>query len=322
MDQHKDHSKWEAENSLTSPADRPPLNEDRTNMWRPDQGSPPLTNKEVDSAMLELNNQSFTQKFPRIDRTYADPPPPMQNIGLISFVPSKGATPDKDGIFGFAKLRGNYQTPMEANQRAEFIIRNADSYNTIQHAYVGRPFPITIDPKYSAETEEIDIRKATTLAISLDIKDKKKKEQREVDDMKEREQNLLDSSKDTDDDPYELYITLKVKKAQLIWTYQEHKKKMAEVQQCIIKARKDIAVLDTDFPTYQHSYLEKYMKARTKAGIEEKVKDAQDNFIKFLVEDIQLDFDEPNNAIEEIVEQNVTPELKDTQMDASNQIPK
>ena len=37
------------------------------------------------------------------------------------------------------------------------------------------------------------------------------------------------------DDPYEEYITARVKQAQLIWTYKEHQKKMAEIKELIIK---------------------------------------------------------------------------------------
>ena len=37
----------------------------------------------------------------------------MQNIGLISFVPAKGATPNDNGVFGFAKLRGNFSTNID-----------------------------------------------------------------------------------------------------------------------------------------------------------------------------------------------------------------
>ena len=54
--------------------------------------------------MPELNNTAYTEKFPRVDRTYADPPPLMQTIGLL-FTPAKGATPNENGVFGFIKLR-------------------------------------------------------------------------------------------------------------------------------------------------------------------------------------------------------------------------
>ena len=279
------HPEWEKENSLTSPLDR-----DRENRWKPEQGAQELTNNQVEEALLALNNTSFTDKFPRVDRTYADPPPPLQTFGLISFTPAKGATPNENGVFGFAKLRGNYASELEASQRSEFLIRNVDSYHQIYHTYVGRPFPITASSKYSAETDEIDIRKETTKAVSQNIKDKKQEDQQIVAEIKQREENLIEESKIGEEDPYETYITLRVKKAQLQWTFQEHKNKMAELKEIIIKTRAQLEELDTEYPDYQNNYYDKYMKARKDAGIIETKEESDDNFMKFLVEDADLGF--------------------------------
>jgi len=271
------------ESSLTSPEDR-----DLNNKWKPDQSSPPLTNDEANIAIETLNNTAFTDKFPKIDKTYSDPAIALQNIGLISFVPAKGATPNENGVFGFAKLRGNFASEMEANQRAEFLIRNVDSYHQIYHTYVGRPFPITISSSYSAETTEVDIRKETTKTISSSIKEKKEKEQQEVREIKEREELLLAESKRDSPDEYENYITLRVKKAQLSFTYLEHLKKLDEIKSIIVKTREEVSKMDLENPTFKDTYYEKYMKAREEAGIKESTEERQDNFIKFLVEDAVL----------------------------------
>lgn len=284
------HPEWEKENSLTAPADR-----DRKNRWRPEQGLPVLTEPEVKEAMKEQNNTSFVEKFPRVDRTYADPPLPMQAIGLISFTPAKGAKPNQNGVYGFAKLRGNYATSIEADQRAEFLIRNVDSYHQIYHAYVGRPFPFSIDSKYCSETTEIDIRKETTQAVSEDVKAKKRKEKKEAQDIQDREKALLDEGRKNaaleEEDPYERYITLRVKKAQLTWTYLEHQKKLNEVRNIIIRTREEVSQMDAKNPEYKDQYFEKYMEARRNAGLKDSERD-QDNFIKYMVEDVVLDFDE------------------------------
>ena len=273
------------ESSLTTPEDR-----DRENRWRPEQGAPVLTEEEVGTAMKELNNDAFVQKFPRVDRTYADPPPPMQTIGLISFIPAKGATPNENGVYGFAKLRGNYGTPQEADQRAEFIIRNVDSYHQIFHTYVGRPFPLTEKSDYSAETAEIDIRKETTQAVSTNVKNKKAEEQKTIDDIKEREEALLAESKQDpeDADPYDEYITLRVKKAQLSWTYLEHIKKMEEVRGIILKTRERLEELDQENSEFKEKYYDKYVKARKDAGIKDTEDELNSNFMKYLVEDANL----------------------------------
>ena len=268
------------ESSLTTPEDR-----DLTNKWKPDLSSPPLTREEGDLAFNDLNNTSFVEKFPRIDRTYSDPVIPLQNYGLLSFIPAKNAKPNENGVFGFCKLRGNFASELEANTRAEYLIRNVDSYHPIYHCYVGRPFPLTVSSNYSAEVAEVDIRKETTAAVSSSIKEKKEQEQQQVRDIKEREERLLAESKRESSDPYEDYITLRVKKAQLSFTYLEHLKKIEEVKNIILKTRKEISEMDQEHPTFNETYYEKYMQARRESGLDESKVDGQASFIRFLVED-------------------------------------
>jgi len=274
-----------SESSLTSPEDR-----DRVNKWKPDQSQPPLTNEQAEEALKELNITSFVDKFPRVDKTYSDPSIPLQTIGLFSFIPAKGATPNENGVFGFAKIRGNYASEMEATQRAEFLIRNVDSYHNIFHTYVGRPFPVTVSSKYSAETTEVDIRKEMVKNVSSSIKDKKEEEQREIKEIQQREKNLLEESKREEIDPYEEYITQKVKLASLSFTYLEHQKKMAEIKDIVLKTRDILKNMDEEHPTFKESYFQKYMDARKEAGIKEDEKESENSFIKFLVQDADLGF--------------------------------
>ncbi len=287
------HPEWEKENSLTSPEDRTSTKEAP---WRPDISAPALTTEETDVALGSINNTAF-MKFPRVERTYADPPVINQSIGLISFTPAKGATPNSNGVYGFAKLRGNYATDIEANQRAEFIIKNLDSYHQIYHTYVGRPFPLTLSSDYSADINEIDIRKQMTESMSAEIKEKKRAEKRAMDEIKEKEQELLKESRnnikgDVEEDPYENYITLKVKKAQLTWTYLEHQKKMEEIKGILVKTRKNIEELDEEHSDFKDKYFEKYMEARRNAGLEgkhaESKETSESNFIQFMVEDVDI----------------------------------
>jgi len=273
------------ESSLTAPEDR-----DRVNKWKPDQSQPPLTNEQAEEALKELNITSFVDKFPKVDKTYSDPAVPLQTIGLFSFIPAKGASPNENGVYGFAKIRGNYASEMEASQRAEYLIRNVDSYHNIFHTYVGRPFPITISSKYSAETSEVDIRKEMVKNVSSSIKDKKEEEQREIKEIQQREKNLLEESKREEVDPYEEYITQKVKLASLSFTYLEHQKKMAEIKDIVLKTRDILKNMDDEHPTFKDSYYQKYMDARKEAGIKEDEKETENSFIKFLVQDADLGF--------------------------------
>jgi hypothetical protein len=283
MSKQQIHPEWEKENSLTSPSDRDP-----SRTYKPNQGHPPLSEDDVNKAMSSLDNRKFVQKFLRVERKYADPVEPMQRIGLISFVPAKGATPNEKGIYGFAKIRGNYPTDSEASERAEFLIRNADSYHQIYHAYVGRPFPCTISSDYSEETSEIDLKKAMTESVSASIKDKKNTERREIKEIEDREEQLLAESKQEEEEPIEFYTTLRVKKAQVTWTYLETQKKLDEMKETIIKTREQIKTMENESDEYEKHYFKKYCDARAESGLDNATN--QDTFMKFLVEDHPLPF--------------------------------
>jgi len=259
-------------NSLLSPQDRSTLNEN-----------------EYKEAFKTLNKDVG---FLQVERYYADPAQMNQKISLFSFVPSKGAKPDKDGIYGMAKIRGVYATEEEANERAEFLIRNVDSFHDIYHTYVGRPFPVTNSDVFSQEVKTIDIRKKTTEIISEDIMEKKRQEQKEMKEIKEREKILLDESKraqkDEPMDEFEEYITENVKRAQLIWTFHETRKKMDQMRESFINATNRIKELDCKNEDYKLKYKERYMEARRESGLP----DDNESFIKFLGMDLNLTIDE------------------------------
>lgn len=277
------HPEWEKENSLTTPSDRDP-----SRNYQPNQGHPPLSEEDVVEAVKVLNNNSFVKNFLNVERRYADPLDPMQKIGLISFVPAKGAKPNEHGIYGFAKLRGNYPTDNEADERAEFLIRNVDSYHRIYHAYVGRPFPITTSPDFSGERREIDIRKSMVDSVSASIRGKKDEERKEIQEIEAREKQLLEDTKKEEEDPTDHYTTLRVKKAQITWTYLETQKKLDDMKNIIIKTRNQIEEMEKENDSYSKNYFEKYCNARTESGLDNS--NIKDSFMKFLVEDVDLGF--------------------------------
>lgn len=267
------------ENTLSAPSDR-----NTEVKFKLDQTAPPLTDSQTNDAMKALNNTSFVDRFPEVERRFADPAIDLQRIGLISFVPAKGAKPNEQGIYGFAKLRGNYANEDEANARAEQLIRNVDSYHQIYHTFVGRPFPLTESSDFSKEVVKVDLQKQTSDTMAEDVRKKRDKEQKDIEEIKEREKNLLEDVKKTEENKDDRYTTLRVKKAQLVWTYAETEKKMKQMCGLIAKARKEIEDLDREYPDLKNTYYEKYMEARRQAGLP---KD-DNSFMKYLVEDIQL----------------------------------
>lgn len=261
--------------SMACPKDRP----DPTRVIR-QPTHPPLDMTELKEAVSMLNRKAFTQ----VDRQYADPPLKDQKIVLFSFVPSKGARPDADGWYGMAKVRGVFGNEDMANEYAEKLIRDYDSYHEIFHAYVGRPFPVTNKSGYEEEIKTIDIKNKTVRLISEDILNKKRDEEKEIKEMQEREQNLLEESKrakeNLPEDPYDIYITDQVKRAQLIWTYKETVKKCEQMRDLIKTTNEKIADTEKEHPDYREQYKEKYMKARRDAGLDDSKQ--EESFIQYL----------------------------------------
>ena len=271
------------ETSLTSPSDRDPAK-----IYKPIQGHRKLTENEVKNAVEELNDNNYVKKFLKVERRYADPAEPMQRIGLISWVAAKGATPNKNGIYGFAKLRGNYPTDREASEKAELLIRNVDSYHKIYHAYVGRPFPLSERENLAHEVSEIDIRKDMTESVSNSIKNKKKSEQQQIREIEKREEELKEDTNKDEMDSSDYYTTLRVKLAQISWTYIETQKKLQEMKDIIIKTREEISKMEGEDDSYKTNYFDTYCKAREASGLDNATN--KENFMKFLVEDADLGF--------------------------------
>ena len=147
---------------------------------------------------------------------------------------------------------------------------------------------MTASSKYSADTNEIDIRKEMTESISNDVKQKKQDDLKTVQEIKNREEELIADTKKEEVDPYDEYITLRVKKAQLSWTYLEHVNKIKEIKDIIVRTRKEIEKLEEDKSDYKEKYYDKYMSARKESGFKDTPEEMETNFLKFLVEDAQL----------------------------------
>jgi hypothetical protein len=206
----------------------------------------------------------------------------------VSFIPAKGAKPDKDNIYGMMKIRGVFASEQEANDRAEFIIKNVDSYNEIFHTYVGRPFPITTSDIYANEIKTIDIKQKTTDVISNDILSKKKNEKQEIEQMKEREKALLEESKkaqeDSPLDEFEQYITQQVKRAQLIWTYKETTAKLKQMKESIHKSTAIIREIESEHEDFLSKYKERYYQARKEANLKD---EDESSFLQYLGKDLE-----------------------------------
>ena len=76
-------------------------------------------------------------------------------------------------------------------------------------------------------------------------------------------------------------MTLKVKKAQLTWTYISTMKKLLDMKNNILKAREDISKLDQTNPEFKDSYMERYKESLKRVNLQQD----KDSFISYMEND-------------------------------------
>jgi hypothetical protein len=265
----------DTQSSLTSPADK-------VDTAYKSKSKPALSTEDTERAYKECFISSLLDIS--VDRKFADPRIPGQVYSLHSFIPSSGATPDEDGIYGMIKIRGTFGSEEEANERAEELIRNHDSYHKIYHGWVGKPLPLTVKSDWSGKVEEIDIKQKISKIVREDIKEKRAVEKAQVKEIRDRERNLKEAVEQESSDPYEKYTCLRVKKAQVIWGYLEHRKKLGEMIDVFEKTLAEVKEMDDEDDDYAKRYLGRYIEAREKAGIPEDKNDV--SFMKYLNTDV------------------------------------
>ena len=118
---------------------------------------------------------------------------------------------------------------------------------------------------------------------------KRAKEKKEVQEIRERERNLKEAVEQEATDPYEKYTCLRVKKAQVVWSYMEHRKKLNEMIDVFEQTLLEIKEMDDEDDDYAKRYLDRYLEAREKAGIPEDKNDS--SFMKYLNIDV-IDLEE------------------------------
>lgn len=206
---------------------------------------------------------------------------------LFSYIKSKDATCDKDGFFGVAKVRGVFYTEEEAAERAEEIIKDIDSTNSIFTCLVGVPFPI-VDKGHCDTVSEIDVRKKVETTISENVRAKRLTEQKEMQDIKEREEELMDENgiaRDPGDE--EQYIQNRVKLAHLRYAINEHNVKIKECKELIDKVVSVLLTSKAENPEFEENYLKRYKEGRRKVGIPENTD--MSGFMKFMADPIETE---------------------------------
>jgi len=226
-------------------------------------------------------------------KTRTDPEVLGQTIGLVSFIPSKDAKPDSEGSFGVMKLRGNFQTALEAEKWCEMLIRDYDSYSTNQFVFVGREYPLMASNEiYNSPHKEEDLKDVISKVVKTYLKELLEKREKEEKDMLERqsklslnkEQKRINTDKEEDKASIEYYTLLNVKRAYNLHQLNESELTMKKSQVVIQNTEKEIREMEGEFPDFKKEYLDRFIEAVKKAGNPEE----SDTFIKHMIDEEEM----------------------------------
>lgn len=232
-------------------------------LWKPNtsQHTKPLEPSELINATKSLKIKA---PFSKLNRRYIDPPLINQKFALLSFIPTQEAKPDKDGFYGFVKIRGSFNTIEEAEAQSETIIRDVDSCNSVFTCNIGHPVPLCVSG-YAESVNEINLQDKTEETIAKNVREKRKQDAKEIENLKEREEELRKDVVETN--PEDEYITKRVKLATLKFTFNEYIKKAKECNKLKKDCEKDLIRLCKENPEYEERYMERYFESRKKAGL-------------------------------------------------------
>lgn len=249
----------------------PQCMQDRFNELETDPICTPLTKTEYKEAKQELVKDTFVKfKFPKIYKTRIDPQINGQQYSLHSFIPAKGANPDKDGVYGIFKNRGNFNTLNEAYEHSELLVRTVDSVNEIFIGFVGKEFPLTLNSNWCPETKEVDVKNKLDDVAKAKYKEQREKEQKDMDEIMERQKKLLSDNKELKQeskDDLDYYIMLRVKFANLKLSKEDILTKLKNIEELLEKSKQEIKEMNDKHPEYQTEYMNKYKNACESSGI-------------------------------------------------------
>lgn len=229
----------------------------------------PLSSEELTAARQTLVHKDFINlQFPRTRKVRSDPEIIGQRFALISFIPSAGATPDEDGCFGVAKIRGCFNTVDDADDKSDDLIRNFDSYAEIDVVYVGKEFPVMKNNEvYVKETREVDIRNILDKNTRKYLEEKRKKEKEIIDDIKRRQKEIEETPEQEDKESLDYYIKVRVKRANAMMRKNEANSVIKQCATVIEKTGSELADIEEKHPEFTETYIDRYETVLKQSGI-------------------------------------------------------
>jgi len=279
-------------NSLTVPLDMVPRDIETAKVQARESRRQKMTPEQFEDAIKGLY-----RTFPMVEKRWSDPPINNQSHCLLAFQPARGARPDADGLFGYVKVRGTFPSENEADVHAEGIIENVDSYHGTYIGLTGQPLPLCRDSpddedKFSLEVNHVGFKQKLQSEMTTEMKERRNQEKKDIEELqvrtkkaKEKEESIIRGEVDHK----ERYITLRVKRSNLIFSLYEMVKTIKRYKDTLNETVDMISAMDVTHPEFKDTFHEEYAKTARLQNIADTPKE---NFImKYLAGPIPFNLD-------------------------------
>lgn len=249
------------------------------------QSSLPIIGEEEFKLMKKdlVDSSCVTTGYKKYLKHSVDPELSGQRYYIWTFIPSKEATPDKDGCYGVGKIRGCFPTVDEADDRATFLIRDFDSYNKAYIGAVGSYFPVTSNTIYSKEINDVKEGKPGSMYDGKDgeqvakkchqiekdeiarVRAEQVKEKEKFEDSKKKiEQEVKNPLPETDIVKYTDHL---LDRGKVIIELKQTKEAYMSKLKVLYSLDKKICMLDEQFPDYREKSIGQYRKRGEESGM-------------------------------------------------------
>jgi vacuolar-type H+-ATPase subunit I/STV1 len=195
-----------------------------------------------------------------------DPPLAGQNYGLFSF---KLFPKPVDGVYGFLKFRGAFNTEDDFMRHSKYIIQSVDSKHKIFPYPQGHWFPITIEERFAKETVEVSDKDTLSNIYNEKEKDEANKQREAMKSIEDRRKMLMEESKREKPDTESLrYYAEKVMQVEQINDWLENlRKRKRDLTNALAKSKEEIDRLNMEHPEYKEKVKEEIDGIRQEIGL-------------------------------------------------------
>lgn len=237
-----------------------------------DADAPPLNKEELVNAVEDLLvkiPKKLKADYPKIVRSYVDPPLSGQNYANVSMMFFDNPQPTKGGklLYGFGKVSGAFSTEEGASDSATSLIRNVNSHNHIFVVPVGHLFPLTNDESYAKAVQDVTEDQENDKRTEEVIKKAHNEEEKIKRQLREREDELKNDNYD-DVESLNYYTKQKVSRMELSRYITSGEKKMKDLRKKLKAKDKEIVQLSNRHENYQNEWVSRYNEERVRAGLD------------------------------------------------------